>query len=290
VGAWQESWTAGHVPLALRPSLGPKGRLWMVGGRGVWSSSDGFTWDRATARLPWGDRYGAVIVFFRGELWALGGEEQQIKTNEVYHSPDGERWIEARQPPWSPRRWHGAAVFQDRLWLLGGTDSESRNDVWETADGANWRRVTSAAGWPPRGGHAVVVWRAQLCLIGGGESARPLLDVWCSRDGARWSEVIGRAPWSPRVFPGIAVFDGKLWVFGGSDTRASGDASWLNDVWATGDGTRWKQESAHAPWSARAPEYSVVFAGKLWIYGGKGIEARGRGGFADDVWTLRKVQ
>src|SRR5687768_6298113 len=68
-GAWQESWRPGRIPLAIRPVVGPDQRLWMVGGLGVWVSADGIRWRRTTAHPPWGNRFGAVTVSFRGELW-----------------------------------------------------------------------------------------------------------------------------------------------------------------------------------------------------------------------------
>lgn len=288
-GAFQESWAPGRVPLALKPIPGPENRLWMVGGRGVWSSSDGVQWDRVQTELPWGDRFGAVTVYFRGELWSLGGEERSIKKNDLYHSPDGVRWTAAPAPPWSPRRWHAAIVYRDRLWVLGGLDSKSQSDVWSTTDGLTWRQVSLRAPWTPRGGHAVVVWRQRLCVVGGGLGSQGMNDVWCSTDGLAWSRLTARADWTPRAFAGVAVVDDRLWVFGGSATGSIGDASWLNDVWVSRDGTRWERQTDHAPWSPRAPEYSTVFLDRLWIFGGKGLEANGRGGFADDVWTLTRV-
>ena len=91
------------------------------------------------------------------------------------------------------------------------------------------------------------------------------------------------------MFPGVQVFDGRLWVFGGSSEGVGDDSAWLNDVRVSDDGATWTEQTAHAPWSRRAPEYSVVFGDRLWIFGGKGIESTGRGGFADDVWSLRRV-
>jgi len=288
-GAFPERWTPGRVPLALKPVAGPDNRLWMVGGRGVWSSPDGIQWDRLQTELPWGDRVGAVTVFFRGELWTLGGEERSIRKNDVHHSPDGVQWSAAPAPPWSPRRWHAAAVYRDRLWVLGGLDSRSRNDVWSTTDGVSWRQVSIRAPWTPRGGHAVVVWRQQLCVVGGGLGSQGMNDVWCSTDGKAWSRLTARADWTPRIFAGVAVIDDRLWVFGGSGIRSGGDGTWLNDVWVSRDGERWERQAEQAPWSPRAPEYCTVFRDKLWIFGGKGLEANGKGGFADDVWTLTKV-
>jgi leucine-zipper-like transcriptional regulator 1 len=287
-GAFQETWAPGKFPLALKPVPGPGNRLWMVGGRGVWSSADGLSWERATAELPWGDRAGGVTVFFRGELWTLGGEERGVKNNEVFHSPDGTQWTAAPSPPWSPRRWHSAIVYRDKLWVLGGLDTRTRSDVWQTADGVTWRQVSVQAPWSPRAGHVALVWRQQLCVVGGGLGSQGLNDVWCSSDGVSWSRLTGRAGWSARAFPGVAVLDDRLWVFGGSAAGVAGNAAWLNDVWTSRDGVRWERHAEPAPWSPRAPEYNAVFLGRLWVFGGKGLSASGAGGFADDTWTLNR--
>jgi len=207
-GAWQVSWTPGKVPLALKPLAGPGNRLWMIGGRGVWSSSDGLRWERVEALLPWGNRYGAVPVYFK-----------------------------ERRP--------AAALVS-----------------------------------------AALVWRDRLCVIGGGDFSRPLRDFWCSADGVSWSAVTLQAEWPSRIFPGIAVLGGRLWIFGGSAPGKTGDASWLNDVWVSSDGIRWSETRFQELWSPRAAEYSTVWRDRIWVFGGKGIEASGRGGFADDVWTF----
>ena len=286
LGAWQETWTPGRIPLAIVPVTGPGRQLFMVGGLGVWASRDGIQWQRATGRPPWRNRFGATTVYFRGELWSMGGEEDRVKQNDIWRSSDGASWTRAAaHAPWSARRWHAAAVFRERLWVLGGTDTEERSDVWRSADGVSWQLVAGQAPWSPRGGHAAVVWRDRLCIIGGGSFSKPRMDVWCSADGRQWSELTPRAEWSPRVYPGVAVFDDRLWVFGGSATGVDGDAAWLNDVWVSADGARWIREP-NAPWSPRAPIYSTTFRGRLWVFGGKGIEANGKGGFADDVWTM----
>jgi hypothetical protein len=44
----------------------------------------------------------------------------------------------------------------------------------------------------------------------------------------------------------------------------------------------WKREK-NAPWFPRGGEYSTVFDGKLWIYGGKTGTKYDK---ADDVWYL----
>jgi hypothetical protein len=65
-----------------------------------------------------------------------------------------------------------------------------------------------------------------------------------------------------------------VWVYGGADR---------NDVWSSEDGAHWRLADAQAPWSTRATLNSVVFKGRLWIYGGKTGRPEGH---ADDVWAM----
>ena len=55
-----------------------------------------------------------------------------------------------------------------------------------------------------------------------------------------------------------------------------------NEVWSSNDGVTW-QEVERAPWFPRGGEYSTVFNGKLWIYGGKTGTTYEQ---ADDVWFM----
>ena len=287
-GTFQESWREGTVPLAVKPLVGPQGKLWMIGGRGVWSSRDGISWARNAARLPWGDRYGGEASLFRGALWVAGGEENRVLRNDVHASRDGVHWQRLPSPPWSARRGHTLTAFDNRLLVIGGSDSRRRSDVWESEDGARWRRVTAGAEWPPRSGHTTVVWGNLICIVGGTDGPKVLADIWCSKDGRTWSQLnAGVIP--ARMAPGVLTFEGKIWVFGGSAAGVAGDNTWLNDVWTLSPGKQWALETAHAPWSRRAPQYLAVFRERVWLYGGKGIEANGNGGFADDVWTFGSV-
>jgi hypothetical protein len=284
-GSFQETWREGQVPLAIKPLVGLEGKLWMIGGRGVWSSRDGIQWTRNTTRLPWGDRYGAEASFHRGRLWLTGGEENRVLRNDVYQSRDGVQWQQVPAPPWSARRGHTLTVFNNRLLIIGGSGSRSLNDVWESDDGVKWRLLTGRAAWQARSGHSTVVWRDLICIVGGNNGRRVLNDAWCSKDGTSWSQLnAGHIP--ARMAPGVLTFDGKIWLFGGSAAGVPGDDTWLNDVWTLSPGGKWTQQNPRAPWSRRSAQYIVLFRNGVWLYGGKGIEDNGKGGFADDVWTF----
>ena len=76
---------------------------------------------------------------------------------------------------------------------------------------------------------------------------------------------------------GAAELGGKLWVVGGQGT-----SSRLNDVWSSSDGIAWKQELAHAPFSARNAHTVTAFDGKLWVMGGQTGNTSTR---RSDIWS-----
>ena len=273
----------GDWPRWLTPVAGPQQKLWMIGERAVWSSTDGVRFAQAQHDGAWGARYGAAYAYFNGRLWLLGGMERSWDNfkNDVWSSADGTHWTRATtNAGWTPRRGHTALVFNGRLWVLGGAASSGRpdqtptqmlSDVWSSADGTNWTRVVDAAPWPG-GEHNSVVFQNKLWVFGGG-------GAWHSTDGRNWTQTLARADWLDRGGnnrTGLVVFDGRIWTFGG----------WRrNDVWASADGTHWRQVAAHAPWFARATEHSVVFQERLWLYGGK---TGGHDALADDVWFMQR--
>ena len=94
-------------------------------------------------------------------------------------------------------------------------------------------------------------------------------EVWSSADGEKWEQVAKQAGWSPRIAAGAVVFKGRMWILGGTENYYFGDEKSLkNDVWSSADGKEWKQETAKAPWSARAYHAAVVHDGKIWVLAG----------------------
>ena len=272
----QGDWPRWHVPVAALDR-----KLWMVGARTVWSSTDGVRWQQTPHDAAWGERYGATRADFAGRLWLLGGMEKSWDNfkNDVWATRDGTHWTRiTANAGWSQRRDHTTLVFDGKLWVLGGAVSSGRpdraperalRDVWSSPDGVNWTKVLDDAPWSAA--HNSVVFQDRMWVFGGG-------GAWHSTDGRNWTQVLTRAPWLDRGGVnrvGFVVFDGRVWTFGGMG---------LNDVWASTDGAHWQQVAAHAPWTPRGTQYSVAYDGKLWLYGGKTGDNRIN---ADDVWFMQ---
>ncbi|MEL6590875.1 MAG: hypothetical protein AAFQ68_12375, partial [Bacteroidota bacterium] len=73
--------------------------------------------------------------------------------------------------------------------------------------------------------------------------------------------------------------NGKLWVIGGD----SGSGGRFGDVWSSTDGVNWTEEINQAPWDARTVHTSVVFDGKMWVYGGN--RSYTAGNELGDLWS-----
>ena len=100
----------------------------------VWSSEDGVNWTQVTAMAPWSTREHAGVVVYKDKLWLTGGRVGELRdswASDMWHSPDGIKWIKEKAPIWPPRL-HMPVVFKGKVWMVGGrTDNESLNDVWQ---------------------------------------------------------------------------------------------------------------------------------------------------------------
>ena len=279
-GCFPPNCTEGKFPMAIVPLVAFDGKLYSIGDKRIWTSTDGVNWN-SQPKTDWGERHGMQFAFFNNKLWMLGG----MKTwddfrNDVWSSGDGKEWKQVvSKAAWSARRGHGVVVFKDKLWILGGalssgrpneTPTEFLNDVWSSDDGVNWTLVAAVAPWSAKDGHTSLVFDDKIWVIGGKR------DVWSSTDGKNWTPVTGKAEWSERIGGGVLVFDGKIWIFGGRE---------LNDVWYSSNGVNWQTAFANAPWSTRSANYSVVFKNKIWLFSGK----TGReDSWAGDIWTMSR--
>jgi len=205
----------------------------------------------------------------------------------------GPNWTRVTEKaPWQPRDSSGEVVFKDQLWLFGGwfdSFSSPPRDVWSSADGKTWKLVTKQAPWKHSDLPMTVTFRDKMWIMGGWYNGRlkdhsASSEVWSSADGEQWEQVTKEAGWSPRIAAGAVVFQDRLWILGGTENYYFGtEKSLKNDVWSSADGRTWKEETAAAPWPARAYHAAVVHDGKLWVFGGGNYvpkyEAR------NDVWS-----
>ena len=92
-----------------------------------------------------------------------------------------------------------------------------------------------------------------------------------------WTQATPAAAWPAEGWGReFIVFDGKMWLVGGGVPWGSE----RHDVWCSADGAYWTEVLSEAPWSPRSHHTCVVFAGRLWIIGGKANDTGD-----DDVWS-----
>jgi hypothetical protein len=229
-------WKHSDLPMTLTF----KDRMWLMGGwyngrlpghsasSEVWSSTDGETWEQATATAGWSPRIAAAAVVFQDKMWILGGTEnyyfgdEASLRNDVWCSADGKTWKQATADAgWSPRAYHQAAVLGDKIYVFGGGNYvpqyEARNDVWSSEDGVRWEEVTDAAPWPARLWFSTAVYRNRLWVIGGWSNNphKNWGDVWHSADGKTWKQLQTEVTWKERHEHSVLVFQDQLFLFGG---------------------------------------------------------------------------
>jgi hypothetical protein len=101
----------------------------------VWSSADGFQWERATITPSFLERQGHSLVVFHNKLWMVGrlNDVENGGGNDIWYSDDGITWQRTIiDPPWIGREDHSTLVFNDLLYVFGGmgADWQWKNDVW----------------------------------------------------------------------------------------------------------------------------------------------------------------
>lgn len=200
-------------------------------------------------------------------------------------------WVrETAAAAWQARDSQGELVFGNRLWIFGGwfqSYEAPPRDVWSSPDGREWTLVTREAPWIHSDLPMTLAFRDRMWLMGGwyngrlpGHSAGNR--VWSSQDGVAWQG--SDAPWSPRLAAALVGFKDRMWLLGGTENYYFGDGSSLkNDVWSSGDGREWKQETAQAAWSPRAYHQAAVLGGRIYLFGGGNYTPEYHA--KNDVWS-----
>ena len=174
-----------------------KGKMWLLGGtenyyfgdseslkNDVWYSSDGKTWNLATANAGWSPRAYHQAAVLNGKIYVFGGGNyvpEYFAFNDVWSSEDGINWTQVSSgTPWHPRIWFSTAVYRNRIWIMGGWSNNpyiNWPDVWYTEDGKNWEQLISQVSWKGRHEHSAFVFRDKIWVTGG--MVPPLVnDVW----------------------------------------------------------------------------------------------------------------
>lgn len=114
--------------------------------------------------------------------------------------------------------------------------------------------------------------------------------------GGKKARVRSAAPFEARAGHTSLVFGGKIWVIGGNGTGPAGTDVYHNDVWFSENGKDWVwavadmdaaalAASSTKRFTPRTEHTSVVFDGKMWVIGGRGVDAAGNPEYYNDVWS-----
>jgi hypothetical protein len=177
----------------------------------------------------------------------------------------------------------GTTASTPRLWLLGGSDGSGVTaTVFASSDGVTWQ---DAGAQLPAASYdaAVLRFHDAIYYIGGGDSVLTRTTVLRSADGIQWSQV-GDLP-----VGGVSVisyvYDDQMWIVGG-ETTDNTPSTIRTSVWRSSDGVTW-QNANGSPGTAngslpfgRDLTVGLVFAGRMWLIGGKDITAT----FRTNVW------
>ncbi len=105
-----------------------------------------------------------------------------------------------------------------------------------------------------------------LCII-----ATPVFAAESS-PGRNWTQATEHGGFRSHAGHSTVVFHDKIWVIGGWGADYScPDDSCNPEVWSSGNGVNWTQETDHAGFGSRYAHGSVVYADKIWIIGGRNI-------------------
>jgi hypothetical protein len=240
-------------------------------------------WVRVTDKAGWQPRDSQGEVVYKDRLWIFGGwfDSFQAAPRDVWSSADGKTWtLVTDSAVWKHSDLPMSVVFKDRMWMMGGwfngrlPDHSASNAVWSSTDGAKWEQATERAGWSPRIAAAVVEFKGKMWLLGGtedyyfGDEKSIKNDVWSSEDGREWKLATADAEWSPRAYHQAAVLNDRIYVFGGGNYWPQNLYQAKNDVWSSGDGVHWTQDTAAAPWPPRLWFSSAVYRDRIWVLGG----------------------
>ncbi len=255
--------TSGNAPLAVQftdiSGNNPVSWAWYFGDRTYPQP-----WNQVTAHAGWPARTDQKSVLVPdGSIVLMGGGG----TNETWRSTDnGTTWkLMTAYAPWMARTDFTSVAMQDgTVVLIGGTtptlnDYEHPptllNDAWASwDDGASWTELTTNAGWSGRSGLSSVVMPDDSIVLMGGWKETPYLQY----------------------------------------DSTDPESYFYNDVWRSVDhGRTWTQMTAHAGWSPRAYQASVVMPdGSIVVMGGWGWPDGGgpingeyyNGHWYNDVW------
>ncbi len=218
------------------------GAMWVVGGglyngsnwvcdSDVWSSTDGITWNEATAAAGFNTRMEFGLVVFKNAMWLIGGYDGTNVYDDVWTSNNGTSWTHVTNGPFGYRTNLTALVFNNLMWVIGGNyNGTNYTDVWSSPDGTNWTEATASAGFNGRGYQTSVVFNNEMWVIAGayynGTSWSFLSDVWASPNGTNWTQTDASGPFGPLGNHSSVVYNNEMWVIDGQNGTNSTNQIW----------------------------------------------------------------
>lgn len=201
----------------------------LVGGRRVYSSSDGVTWTLETTDLSGGGSHSINgVIVYQNVMYAL--LTNASATTQIWSSSNGSSWtaVNASITGTSQLNQTSFVEADGKFYIIGGQLSSSSvvATVYRSVDlGVNWTLLTSSANFGAREGAAV--WYADGKIwLGGGSTTQadltPTSDVYYSLDGISWTLATNAPGWTARVIPAYTVHDGTMYI--GTGSTSSGKA------------------------------------------------------------------
>jgi len=240
-----------------------QGKLWLFGGLGFNSGWHNDLWKYDPAILEWTWVSGSNIVYQAGIYGTKG-------TADPSNVPGAREWAVS---------WLDS---QGKLWLFGGNGLDSTGRSGDLND--LWKYDPTILEW---------TWVS-------GSNTVDQLGVYGTKGAAAFSNVPGARS------DAVSWLDssGKLWLFGGFGLDSVGISGWLNDLWKYDPTTlEWTwvsgsnaldQAGTYGTQGTAAPSnvpgarlWAVSWldsSGKLWLFGGFGLDSAGYTARLNDLW------
>jgi hypothetical protein len=288
---WVEATSDAGFPVQNYPRVVSfNGQLMLIGGgglyAGIWASTNGKDWTlQENTNFPARNTYSVTV--HDNKIWVAGGFGNSGYLSSVWYSDDGLTYSNVPKTAghsFTARSNPGLLSFNDRLWVIDGTNGVGGlGDILSSPDGASWYRHSfGPAELTQRTNHEFISFNNKLFTFAG-RTFEPDNSVWSSEDGLQWQQEAATTPFGDyRYGQESFVFNNKLWLVGGMARLGDAPLSATNDIWSSDDGVDWDQETAAAPFAARADHKIVEWNGKLWLVGGSSNSLDGE---YNDVWS-----
>lgn len=109
--------------------------------------------------------------------------------------------------------------------------------------------------------------------------------VWSSRDGQDWKLETNNAN-QTRSDHSAVSYNGAMWtIHGYMHEETYGYREYRRNVYSSTDGKTWNWKS-YGPFPPRSGHHSIVFNGKLWVFGGTDFRKTVSNNHLTDIWSM----